>query len=98
MLAACADNLNGPNGCIFAYDITPKTITLQVADSTAVQASAIRGCGGGSSVSWTVDDNSKATVRSTGNLTAIVRGVAKGSTVLNVTDGIRTGFALVDVK
>lgn len=97
-LPACADNLGGPNECIFAYTIDPPAVTVQVGDSAAIRAIPATNCGAPSSVSWRVDDVSKATVRSTGNLTAIVHGIATGTTLVTSENGDKSGFALVEVK
>lgn len=97
-LAACADNLSGPNECIFAYSIDPGPITVQLGDSSAVRAIPDSNCGAPQSVTWRIEDTSKATVRSTGGLTAMVYGVAKGSTVLNAENGDKSGFALIQVN
>ena len=97
-LVACADNLSGPNDCVFAYSIDPAQATVQLGDSTAVRAIPDASCGAPQSVTWRVEDTSKATVRSTGSLTAVVYGVAKGTTVLNAENGDKSGFALIEVK
>ena len=97
-LSACADTLGGPNECIFAYDIDPGPITVNVADSATVRAIPVSNCGAPQSVTWRVEDNSKATVRSTGNLSAVVHGVAKGTTFINAENGDKAGFALLEVK
>jgi hypothetical protein len=96
-LAACADNLNGPSGCVFAYEVAPGSINVNVADSVAVTATPVANCGGPPTVTWRVEDATKATVRSTGALTAVVRGVAPGTTILNAENGSRAGFTIVQV-
>ena len=55
-LAACADNLNGPNECIFAYDIEPAAFAVNVGDSVAVRATPVAKCGGPQSVTWRIED------------------------------------------
>ena len=97
-LAACADTLSGPNDCIFAYEVQPSAIVVSVADSVAVTATPVSGCGGPPSVTWRVEDTSRATVRSTGNLTAVLRGVSRGTTIVNAENGARAGFAIVEVR
>jgi hypothetical protein len=97
-LAACADNLNGPSDCIFAYEVTPSAINVNVADSVAVTATQVANCGGPPSVTWRVEDATKATVRSTGALTAVVKGVAPGTTIVNAENGSRAGFTIVQVQ
>lgn len=95
---ACADNLDGPNECIFAYTVDPASVTVQVGDSAAIRAIPATNCGAPSSVTWRVDDVSKATVRSTGNLTAMVRGIAAGTTLVTSENGDKSGFAVVEVQ
>ena len=97
-IAACADTLGGPNSCIFAYSVSPNAISLSVGDSTNVSATPEPGCGGPATVAWRMDDATRATVRTTGPLTAVVRGVAVGNTTLNAENGSRAGFAVVQVR
>jgi hypothetical protein len=97
-LAACVVDVDGPDECIFAYEIDPGPISVNVADSTTVRAIPVANCGGPQSVTWRVEDATKATVRSTGNLTAVVRGVVKGTTFLHAENGDKSGFELIDVK
>ena len=97
-IAACADNLNGPNECVFAYAVEPGSIILNVGDSATVRAIPDASCGAPQTVTWSVEDNTKATVRSTGSLNAVVRGVAAGTTIVNAENGDKAGFAVLQVR
>src|SRR3569833_996855 len=84
---ACASLPDGPNECIFAYNLVAQNSSVSVADSMNVTAQRVPGCGGNLPVTWTVDTPGLARVRSSGDSTAVVTGLAAGTTTVTAANG-----------
>lgn len=96
---SCVEFPEGPNECIFAYNVIPqRSIPLAVGDSMNVTAQRLPGCGGKLPVTWTVDSPGLARARSTGDSTAVVIGVAPGTTSVTVSNGAESGFFVLTVR
>lgn len=98
LTAACAELPDGPSGCIFAYNVVAPSQMLAVGDSMNVTAQRITGCGGNLPVTWTVDTPGHARIRSTGDSTAVVTGLAAGTTSVTASNGGKSGFLVLTVK
>src|SRR5262245_54775773 len=96
---SCAGLPDGPGECIFAYNVVAQSqLPLAVGDSMNVIAKRVPGCGGTLPVTWTVDTPALARVRSTGDSSAVVTGVAPGSTSVTASNSGKTGFFTLTVK
>jgi hypothetical protein len=95
---ACVELPDGPGECIFAYTVVAQSSSLAVGDSTNVTAKRTPGCGGKLPVTWAVDTPALARVRSTGDSTAVVTGVAPGVTPVTARNGGETGFFVLTVR
>jgi hypothetical protein len=97
--ASCAELPDGPGECIFAYNVVPQsTAALAVGDSMNVTAQRVADCGGKLPVTWTVDTPGFARVRSTGDSTAVVTGLAAGTTPVTARNGSESGFFILTVR
>jgi hypothetical protein len=97
LLSSCIGDLYEIDECIFAYTVTPDFIEMAPGDSTTVRANRVSGCNGTMPVSWSVQESSVATVRSTGDSTAVVRAIANGVGNLTVEGSGGNGFAVIRV-
>ncbi len=95
LVARCASDVAGPPA-IASVQVIPSTIQLQVAEATALSATARDADGNaitGSSISWRSGNTGIATVSDAG----MVTGVAPGSTAITATAGGVEGTASVAV-
>jgi hypothetical protein len=87
--------------CIFAYQIRPvsvnATATVAVGDSIALVASRAPNCSGRWPVTWTATPTTAATIRATGDSTAMLRGTAAGFVAVEVHNGDLGGLLQVQV-
>src|SRR5512132_2428503 len=96
--ASCTAFPDGPGECTFAYKVVAQnSAPLAVGDSMNITAQRLPGCGATLPVTWTVDTPGLARVRSTGDSTAVVTGVAQGTTSVTATNGGKSGFIILTV-
>jgi hypothetical protein len=96
---SCAEFPDGPGECIFAYDVVAQSASpLAIGDSMNVTARRHSGCNGRLPVTWIVDTPAFARVRSTGDSTAVVTGVAAGTTTVTARNGDDSGFFVLTVR
>ena len=96
---SCAELPDGPGECIFAYNVVAQNqMPLAVGDSMNITAQRVSGCGGKLPVIWTVDTPGLARVRSTGDSSAVVTGLAPGTTSVTASNDGKTGFLTLTVK
>jgi hypothetical protein len=99
---SCVGDL-GPDGfdCIFQYDVRPRTpgasLSIAAGDSIALLASRTPNCGAVWPVTWSVEQTAVASIRATGDSTAMLRGLTPGTAVVNARNGTRSGFTVVTV-
>jgi hypothetical protein len=87
--------------CIFEYQIRPASAnaaaTVAAGDSIALVASRVPECSGRWPVTWTVTPTSVATIRATGDSTAMLRGTVAGYAAVEVHNGESGGVMQVQV-